>query len=186
MGAFLQVLCGDGLDLGGALAVDDHLVGVHKPLGHAGVLEAHHHPLESLLETEVDQAGDLTKLLEELLDDDGLLPAGGQVLGLEEDLVGEGLLGLGHAEVLEGVELPLALGSGDGKQQVVSAAEGAGRLETDEAEVGAGVVAEEADVAKPGEGLGDILLLQEGGASALESEANLWGISWPDLWKLLR
>ena len=156
------MLCGDGLDLGGALAVDDHLVGVHKPLGHAGVLEAHHHPLGSaLLETEVDQAGDLTKLLEELLDDDGLLPAGGQVLGLEEDLVGEGLLGLGHAEVLEGVELPLALGSGDGKQQVVSAAEGAGRLETDEAEVGAGVVAEEADVAKPGEGLGDIQLLQE-------------------------
>ena len=42
----------------------------------ADVLEAHRHPLGSaLLETEVDP-GDLTKLPEELLDVDGLLPAG--------------------------------------------------------------------------------------------------------------
>ena len=46
-------------------------------------------------------------LLEELLDDDEVLPAGGQLLGLQQDLVGEGVLGgLGHVEVLEGVELP--------------------------------------------------------------------------------
>ena len=40
-------------------------------------------------------------------------------------------------------------------------AEGAGRLEAVEAEVGAGVVAEEANVAEQGEGLGDIQLLLE-------------------------
>ena len=47
----------------------------------------------------------------------------------------------------------LDLGSGDGKQQVVCTAEGAGRLEADEAEAEDGVVVEEADVDKPGEDL---------------------------------
>ena len=45
----------------------------------------------------------------------------------------------------------LDLGSGDGKQQVVCTAEG--QLEADKAEAGARVVAEEADVAEPGEDL---------------------------------
>ena len=44
------------------------------------------------VEAEVDEAGDLAKLLEELLDDDDVLPAGGQVPGLQQDLVAEGLL----------------------------------------------------------------------------------------------
>ena len=47
----------------------------------------------------------------------------------------------------------LDLGSGNGKKQVVCTAEGAGQLESDKAEVGAGVVEEEADVAEPGEDL---------------------------------
>ena len=67
----------------------------------------------------------------------------------------------------------LDLGSGDGKQQVVCMAEGACRLEVNKAKVGSKVVAQEADVAELGEGLGDVQLLQEGGASALESEVNL-------------
>ena len=86
----------------------------------------------------------------------------------------------------------LDLGNGNGKQQVFCTAEGAGRLEGDKFEVEAGVVAEEADVAKLGEGLGDIQLLQEGMASALENEVNLWAhfmagflhlgsVSWLDL-----
>ena len=48
-----------------------------------------------------------------------------------------------------------------------STAEGAGRLEADEAKAEAGVVVEEADDAKPGED-------QDDGASALDSEANLF------------
>ena len=63
----------------------------------------------------------------------------------------------------------LDLGSGDGKQQVVCTAEGAGRLEADKAKVGAGILAEEADIAELGEGLDNIQLLQEGGASDLEN-----------------
>ena len=53
-------------------------------------------------------------------------------------------------------------------------AEGAGRLEADEAEAEAGAVVEEADVAeRTGRRSGDIQLLQEEEASALESEVNL-------------
>ena len=56
-----------------------------------------------------------------------------------------------------------------------STAEGAGRLEADEAEAEAGVVVEEADVAKPGDDLVTSgQLLQDDGASALDSEANLF------------
>ena len=53
------------------------------------------------------------------------------------------------------------------KQQDVCTAEGAGGLEADEAKAEAGVVVEEADDAKPGED-------QDDGASALDSEANLF------------
>ena len=67
----------------------------------------------------------------------------------------------------------LDLGSGDGNQQVVCTAESAGQLEADKFKVGARVVAEEADISKLGEGLGDIQLLQEGGAYNLENEVNL-------------
>ena len=53
------------------------------------------------------------------LDDDEVFPAGGQLVGLWQDLVGEGVLGgLGHVEVLEGVELPHACGGGVGEQEV--------------------------------------------------------------------
>ena len=45
------------------------------------------------------------------------------------------------------------LGSGDGKQQVVCTAEGAGRLEADKAKAEVGVVVEEANIAKPGKDL---------------------------------
>ena len=67
----------------------------------------------------------------------------------------------------------LDLGSGDGNQQVLCTAESAGQLEADKFKVGARVVAEEADISKLGEGLGDIQLLQEGGAYNLENEVNL-------------
>ena len=66
----------------------------------------------------------------------------------------------------------LDLGRGDGKQRVACTAEGAGRLEADKAKVGAGILAEEADIAELGECFSDIQLLKEGEASDLENEVN--------------
>ena len=78
---------------------------------------------------------DFAELLEELLDDDEVLPAGGKLLGLQQDLVGEGVLGgFGHVEVLEGVELPHAHGGGDGELEVAGLGVGVGRPELDPAE----------------------------------------------------
>ena len=66
----------------------------------------------------------------------------------------------------------LYLGSGDGKQQDVCTDEGTGRLEADKAKVGAGILAEEADIAELGECFSDIQLLKEGEASDLENEVS--------------
>jgi hypothetical protein len=94
----------DGLDLGGA--VEDLLAGAHDPLGHAGLLEAHHDPLGPMASPALDNVNiDLAELLEELIDDDKVIPAGKQLLGLQQDLVGKGVLGgLHHPEVHESVE----------------------------------------------------------------------------------
>ena len=64
-----------------------------------------------------------------------VLQAGGQLLGFQQDLVGEGVLGgLGHVEVLEGVELPHTCGGGDGEQEAAGLGVGVGRPELDPAE----------------------------------------------------
>ena len=52
----------------------------------------------------------------------------------------------GRRSSRSGKRITLDLGSGDGKQHAVFTTEGAGRLEADEAEVGAGFVAEEVDI----------------------------------------
>ena len=78
------------------------------------------------------------------------------------------------------------VGEGAGTEaHLTCTAEGAGRREADEAQVGAGVVAEEADVAELGEDLGDIRLILEGGASAFENELNLRAYFMTGLYYLL-
>ena len=110
-------------------------------------------------------------LLEELLDDDEVLPAGGQLLGLQQDLAGEGVLGgLGYVDVLEGVELPHAPGGGDGEQKVAGLGVGVGRPELDPAEGEASLVEQVAVVTEAEEGPENVVLLQGSGASALKSE----------------
>ena len=84
---------------------------------------------------QVDGTSEFAELLEKLLDDDGVLPAGGQFLGLQQYLGGKGVLwGLGHVEVPEVVELPHARGGGDGEQEVAGLGVGVGRLDTAEGE----------------------------------------------------
>ena len=86
-------------------------------------------------------------------------------------MVGEGVLGgLGHVEVLEGVELPHACGAGDGEQEVAGLGIGVGRLELDPAEGEASLVEQVADITKAEEGPENVFLCQGGGASVLESE----------------
>ena len=71
--------------------------------------------------------------------------------------------GLGHVEVLEGVELPHAHGGGDGEQEVAG-------LGVGEAEGEASLVEQVADITEAEEGPENVVLYQGGGASALESE----------------
>ena len=79
--------------------------------------------------------------------------------------------GLGHVEVLEGVELPHARGGGDGEQEVAGLGVGVDRLELDPAEGETSLVEQVADITKAEEGPENVFLRQGfGGASALESE----------------
>ena len=75
------------------------------------------------------------------------------------------LWGLVHVEVLEGVELPQACGGG------------IGRPELDPAEGEASLVEQVADVADAEEGPEKVVLLQDGGASALKSGHESVGFS---------
>ena len=93
----------------------------------------------------------------------GRLPTG-QLLGLQQDLVGEGVLwGLGHVKVLEGVELPHACGGGVGEQEVAVLGVGVGLPELDPAEGEASLVEQLADVTEKEEGPENVVLLQDGG-----------------------
>jgi hypothetical protein len=78
--------------------------------------------------------------------------------------------GLGHVEVLEGVELPHTRGGGDGEQEIAGLCVGVSRLELDPAEGEASLVEQVADITKAEEGPENVFLCQGGGASALESE----------------
>ena len=77
------------------------------------------------------------------------------------------LWGLGHVEVHEGVELPDACGGGDGEQKVAGLYVGIGQPELDGE---ASLVEQVADVTEAEEGPENVLLLEDGVASAVKSE----------------
>ena len=139
------------------LGVQDPLRGPHQPLGHQAILEADHHLLDAIhVVPEVDDTIDLSELLEELFDDDELLPGEGKVPRLDQDLVGHRIRAkVPEVEALEGVDLAIR----DGENLVEDIIGIFGSLEVDKPEVASSMIEDVGDNSKVREGVDDHLLL---------------------------